>query len=73
MDEKIIQAFKSVDPQKGIREYRDSNVDIKLSWNRLFEYYNRNHDKKIYPGCLPCFPKVYFFVQHEILKESQAS
>lgn len=65
--DELKEAFEKVDPSKGILEFLSKREE----WLTLFHYYNENNEKKIYPGCRPCFPKVYYFVQKQLAKPVQ--
>lgn len=67
ISEEIKEAFSKVDPAKGMLEFAWKRKE----WLTLFNYYNEKNDKKIYPGCRPCFPKVYLFIQKEIVAPAQ--
>lgn len=66
--EEIKRAFKDVDPSKGIIEF----LGKRQSWIILFNYYNSINEKKIHPGCRPCFPKVYHFI-HQLIKKEEVA
>lgn len=66
MEEKVVKAFGNVDPQNVIREFYSN----KENWVTLFDYYNSKNEIKISPGCMPCFPKVYFFIKKELAVDS---
>lgn len=63
--EEVKEAFDKVDPAKGMLEF----LGKRKEWLTLFHYYNEKNDKKIYPGCRPCFPKVYQFIKMELQNE----
>lgn len=65
--QEIKEAFEKVDPAKGMLEF----ISKREPWLILFNYYNSKNEKKIYPGCRPCFPKVYYFIQKELAQPVQ--